>query len=238
MIEFLKIVLPPVLNLLVIIFVILFLLAMKARVARFLDDLGIKSAEIPGVGRIERFETLTAEAYEEDQKLGPPSPDDRRKIRAVGTYLAPFATGKRILWVDDKPGGNRNGRGALLELRIDVQTRRSTEEAMVELKDRQETYDLVISDWHRAPRDDVDDEDSEGLRLLRLMRSKEHNITTPLIFYHGKVDLDRLERRRQLAHAGGAVGATGSPGELFRWTMLELAKKSLLDEGGGPDISI
>jgi CheY-like chemotaxis protein len=222
MTDILKIVLPPLLNFLIIVAIILFLLAMRERLAQLFDTLGIKSAEIPGGFKLERFETLTVEAYTK-QALGPPSKDDRRKIKSIGTYLAHLAEGSRILWVDDYPGGNTPERAALLELRIDVQTRRTTEEAMAELGDPNETYDVVISDWNR-PQEGPE----AGLRLLREMRKEQ--VAIPLIFYHGKVDPDRLARRRQLAYEEGAVGATGSPGELFRWTMIELVKKSLLEE--------
>ena len=231
MTDILKIVLPPVLNLLIIVAIILFLLAMRERLAQLINTLGIKSAELPGGFRVERFETLTIEAYGK-QALGPPSEDDKRKINSIGTYLVPFAAEKRILWVDDNPSGNALERAALLELRVDVQTRRDTEEAMAELRDPAETYDVVISDWHRGPAKG-DDDPSEGLRLLRMMRSEY--ITTPLILYHGKVDPDLLAHRRQLAHAAGALGATGSPGELFRWIMIELVKKSL-DEAEPPHL--
>jgi CheY-like chemotaxis protein len=226
MTDILKIVLPPVLNLLVVLAIVLFFWAMRERLAQLFDTLGIKSAELPGGFRVERFETLTVEAYAK-QELGPPSEDDKRKIYNIGAYLAPLAAGRRILWVDDNPGGNSLERAALLELRIDVQTRRDTGEALAELRDPEETYDVVISDWHRGS--SRNDEASEGLRLLHSMRSER--IKVPLIFYHGPVGPDQLAQRRQLAHAAGAVGATGSPGELFRWTMIELVKKNL-DDGG------
>ena len=224
MTEILKIVLPPLLNLLIVVAIILFVLAMRERLAQLLDTLRIKSAELPGGLKVERFETLTVKAYAK-QALGPPSEDDRRKITSIGNYLAPFAEGRRILWVDDNPSGNSLERAALLELRIDVQTRRTTEEAMAELEDQSEPYDVVISDWNRPQ-----EEPEAGLRLIREMRDR--HITIPLIFYHGNVGPDELARRRHLAREEGAVGATGSPGELFRWTMIELVKKSLLGEDG------
>jgi hypothetical protein len=73
------------------------------------------------------------------------------------------------------------------------------------------------------------------LRLLQEIRSCAGSFKAiPVIFYHGIVrDGSELMRRRELAHAQGATGATASPGELFRWTMAELVRDALLDESGG-----
>jgi hypothetical protein len=48
-----------------------------------------------------------------------------------------------------------------------------------------------------------------------------------VIYYHGIVDADELHRRRRDAREAGAIGATGSPGELLRWTLIELARVAL-----------
>jgi hypothetical protein len=45
-----------------------------------------------------------------------------------------------------------------------------------------------------------------------------------MVFYHGKVTQEELAKRRHLARSAGAIGTTGSPGELLAWTVAELVK--------------
>jgi CheY-like chemotaxis protein len=195
------------------------LYAFRERVERLVADLRISKIGALGVN-IEFVENQTVSAYEE-RGLGHPSSEDKRKIREVATYLAPLAAGRRILWVDDRPEGNARERAVFREWRIDVQTRRATDDAMAELRASKEAYDLVISDWMRPGPDG--DEAEEGLRLLRMMRDDEKQ--EPFVFYHGLVDREELRRRRAEAVQAGALGATGSPGELYRFVLLELVRK-------------
>jgi hypothetical protein len=53
---------------------------------------------------------------------------------------------------------------------------------------------------------------------------RDSGLEQRVIFYHGLVAPEELAKRRRDALQAGAVGATGSPGELFRWTLIELAR--------------
>jgi CheY-like chemotaxis protein len=97
---------------------------------------------------LEFSEHRIAEAYEK-QRLGKPSESDRVAIRDAVEHLAPLVAQSRILWVDNQPGGNHLERSTLLSWEVDVQAARDTEEALRELKDDRQRFDLVISDWRR-----------------------------------------------------------------------------------------
>jgi CheY-like chemotaxis protein len=230
--EILGIIVPPFLN-----FIVIFLAATLAwlnrdRIRNFLDTLNVKSVELSKDSvKLTRFELKMSEAY--SNRGLDASDTDKREIRNLGEYLAPFAAGRRILWVDDNPTGNKLERAAFVGLEIDVQACRSTEEALRELKEDPKGYDLVISDWSRYPQKEAGL--PEGLRLLHEIRSNDGPFRDiPVVFYHGIVrDGSELMRRREFARAQGATGTTASPGELLRWTMAELVRDALLDESGG-----
>ena|SRR5215211_3466394 len=194
----------------------------RAPLRRLMNELGVR--KVGGLGfDVEFIEHQAAVAYV-DQGLDPPSEQDRRAIRRTAEHLGPLARGTRVLWVDNQPRNNERERSAFLAWQVDVQTRRTTDQALCELRDPREQYDLVVTDWRRPG-------DSEcspaGLELINRMRDR--GLEEPVIFYHGAVPLDELERRRAAAKAAGAIGATGSPGELFRWSLMQLAR----DSGGG-----
>jgi len=198
----------------------------RSQVSYFLDTIGVKSVGFSTEGvTLERFEERVSRAYVK-QGLGPPSENDKRKIRNIRQYLAPIVAGRRILWVDDKPTGNKDERAAFVEMQIDVQSCRSTEEALRELGEKEGGFELVISDWNRPSSSSIPL--PEGLRLLKEMREKE--ITIPVIFYHGGVEPDELTKRRKAASERGAIGTTGSPGELLQWTVAELVRNAVRDE--------
>jgi CheY-like chemotaxis protein len=223
-------VLSPFLNFVVLLLAAILAWFNRERISTFFETLNVRSVEVSKDHvKVELFERQISEAYT-NKGLDPPSEDDRREIRRIGEYLAPFVKGRRILWVDDIPKNNRLERSAFVGLQIDVQACRSTEEAMVELEDDPEGYDLVISDWTRSPQKEKDL--SEGLRLLRKIRSSGAPIKgIPVIFYHGEWVESKRTQRRELMYAQGATGETVSPGELLRTTMAELVRKALLDVG-------
>ena len=195
----------------------------RRRLDRLVREFRITKIGALGVN-VEFAETRATDAYEK-QGLGPPSADDLRKIREVAAHLAPLAAGRRVLWVDDNPSNNQIERATFRDWRIEVQTRRDTDDALDELRDHREPYDLVISDWARDGEPPEPDGAPAGLRLIERMR--DENIAVPVLYYHGYVDRDELDRRRSAARDASALGATGSPGELFRLALLELARISL-----------
>jgi CheY-like chemotaxis protein len=114
---------------------------------------------------------------------------------------------KRVLWVDDRPEGNRHETAALAKLQIEVVAATSTAQALHCIGSDAEGFDLVISDWERegeAPQ--------AGLQLLAAMR--KIGLAEPVIFYHGARAEQRAERATQAALAG-AFGDATLPFELM-----------------------
>jgi CheY-like chemotaxis protein len=141
---------------------------------------------------------------------------DRGDVERLGTSLAALPDAKRILWVDDRPENNAAERAALARLQLEVQTRRSTAEAIAALEGDDEPYDLVISDWGRAGEGRLW---PAGLRLLQRMR--ERDLRTPVVFYYDVRPEPVEALRRSVALGAGAAGATFRPDDLLQ-RVLEL----------------
>ncbi|HAF53965.1 MAG TPA: response regulator receiver protein [Thauera sp.] len=118
---------------------------------------------------------------------------------------------KRVLWVDDKPEGNRHEIAALAKLQIEVVTVRSTEEALARLDGDAEGFDLILSDWGRP--EPLDGMPSAGLKLLHALAARPQR--PPVVFYHGTFDAAARARQRELLLAAGAFGEAVQPGELL-----------------------
>ena len=192
------------------------------QIIALLRNLNIRSIGVGEFFTLE-FEQSISDAYVK-QDLGLPSVNDKREIRDVVEHLAPLVEGKRILWVDDHPENNHQEQAIFTKFKINVQSVRTSALAQQELLARPNYYDLMISDWNRDPQQDPNK--AEGLRFLEEIRAD--GIEIPVIFYHGIVDEQELNQRRSLAKQARAIGTTGSPGELLKWTMAGLVSKSLL----------
>ena len=118
---------------------------------------------------------------------------------------------KRVLWVDDKPAGNRHEIAALAKLQVEVVSTRSTDEALTRLDTDEEGFDLVLSDWSRP--DALDGAPSAGLKLLHAVVTRPQR--PPVIFYHGEFDPARRAARRDILLRAGAFGEAVYPGELL-----------------------
>jgi len=212
-----EIVLPPLVTLGVICLAAVLLWLVRGRLAEFVRQLGVQKVSAFGVD-LQFVDYQTSAAYTK-QGLGPPSEDDKAAIRDAARFLAPLAAQSRILWADDHPGGNTLERSSLLSWEIDVQAARTTDEALRELEDSSQRFDLVLSDWRRP---DEGDNPPAGLELLKRMR--DAGLEQRVIFYHGAVTPEELAIRRRHASEAGAVGTTDSPGQLLRWTLVELAR--------------
>jgi CheY-like chemotaxis protein len=217
-----EIVLPPLVTLIVIVIGLLLLWLARGALAQFVQQLGVRRVSAVGFD-LEFSEHRIAEAYEK-QRLGKPSESDRVAIRDAVEHLAPLVAQSRVLWVDNQPGGNHLERSTLLSWEVDVQAARDTEEALRELKDDRQRFDLVISDWRR-PGDSPGD--PAGPKLAREIAELKLEPRPRVVFYHGAVDESEFARRRLAAHEVRAVGATASPGELLRWCLIELARATL-----------
>ena len=166
-------------------------------------------------------EGFARDAYHK-QGMGEPSVADVQEVATLVQSLGPFVAGRRILWVDNHPENNRLERAAMVGWGVDVQTRRNTEDAMVELRERKDSpFDLIISDWFRQRQ-------PEGQRLAELLRA-EH-IDVPILFYFSVGQPGLFTEIQAKARDLRAVGATSSPRELLRWAFAELVHAALRDD--------
>ncbi|MFE4259833.1 response regulator [Streptomyces sp. NPDC056883] len=108
-----------------------------------------------------------------DQGSAAPSPEARKGVVRRLDHAAEFLLGGRILWVDDHPEGN----SALIKLfrtvGMTVDTARSTEEALAQL--RQGNYDIILSDIER------NGDPQAGIKMLREL--ERHRIQAPVLIH-------------------------------------------------------
>ena len=128
-------------------------------------------------------------------------------LQAQTRSLIDLTDQQRVLWVDDRPEGNRFEIAALAKLQIEVLTARSTDEALQVIAADTEGFGLVISDWERAG-----EPAQAGLRLLA--RLPMTGVERPQVFYHGEQSARRVQRAAK-ACAAGALGEAVLPDELM-----------------------
>jgi hypothetical protein len=112
-------------------------------------------------------------------------------------------SGRRLLWVDDRPGNNIYEMDLFQRAGMDITTVISTHQANGKL--RSARFDLVISDIHRE--EEGVSKSGAGYELLRWMR--DHRFKMPFIFYTG--DASRVDPKR----AGKALGSADNPRSLI-----------------------
>lgn len=222
---------PPFVTAAALCVLLVLLWLLRGRLAELIRALGLQRISAFGVD-LQFTDNQVSEAYRK-QQLGEPSEEDKAAVRDAVRWLSPLAGQAHILWVDDNPSNNTVERAMFLSWEIEVQTVRSTDDALRELSERttepapvsgkaaeaKPYFDLVISDWSRKA-DDTPTEPA-GLQLLRRMRPGHEQ---PVILYHGVVPAAESASRRDRALEAGAVGTTADPGELFRWTLFELVR--------------
>jgi CheY-like chemotaxis protein len=130
-----------------------------------------------------------------------PERDKERALRRARQNLSLFVN-TRFLWADDVPRNNRNERRMFRNAGVTVDIATSTQEALDKLDN--DHYDIVISDIARG------EKALEGLEFLRRLR--EHDHSTPVIFYIGNFD-------PQKGVPLGAFGITNRPDELLHLTL-------------------
>jgi CheY-like chemotaxis protein len=118
------------------------------------------------------------------------------------------ASGKRVLWVDDRPDNNVLERRALQAIGIEFALSTSTEDALNRLATG--SYDAVISDMGRPP------DPRAGYTLLDAMRQR--GIEIPFIIYAGSNSPEHKEE----AMRHGALGSTNRADELFTLVLSSL----------------
>jgi CheY-like chemotaxis protein len=115
----------------------------------------------------------------------------------------------RILWVDDSPENNFNEIKMLHQLRSDVETAKSTEEALALIEEKKD-FDIVLSDLKRG------EDAGAGLAMLATLR--QSHPTLPVIFYVGEFDPAR-------GVPPFAFGLTNRPDELLHLILDVLARR-------------
>lgn len=112
---------------------------------------------------------------------------------------APAASGKRILWVDDKPKNNSYLVATLEERGVRVDTALSTDEGLAQFKKL--TYDIVVSDMGRP------ESDKAGIDLTR--KIKQVSPQTPVFIFCGTWAARTL-RAEALAAGANEITSSGS----------------------------
>jgi len=136
------------------------------------------------------------------------SPKDKEQaLRRAKKHLQIFRDAQ-FLWVDDHPENNLNERRMFRQLKAEIDTAKSTGEALGILKNVH--YDLLISDMDRGG------EATAGLKFLEQFRKV--NNTTPVIFYVGVFDAKK-------GVPAQAFGITNRPDELLHLTLDALERK-------------
>jgi CheY-like chemotaxis protein len=198
----------PVWSVLVAFLTLLLLWVFRKPFGKLAGDLGITRLSFLGID-LEFLQEKAVEAYMNRENVGLPSTDEIRRVVSMAARLEPLVRKRRILWVDNNPGGNEAETTFFQTLGIVVVPAISTDDAR-RIAAKAGRFDLVISDWAREGHDD-------GPILLKELRSD--GVQTPVLFYAGEVSPARYARAGDL----GAVGLTILPDELFKLALVELA---------------
>jgi CheY-like chemotaxis protein len=139
-------------------------------------------------------------------------PAEKRQALRRARQRAGLFKGAQLLWVDDHPENNLNERRMFHQLGVDIDSAKSTEEALAMLAAAK--YDVIFSDMARG------DEAAAGLDLLRKLQQRGNKV--PVIFYMGSFDADVGTPPR-------AFGATNRPDELLHLTLDVLERNPAAD---------
>ena len=134
-------------------------------------------------------------------------PEDKENVLNRAKKHLHILDGAQILWVDDHPENNLNERKMFKKLNVEIDTAKSTDEALEILKHAH--YDLILSDIAR-------EHSSNGLKMLKEFRKEDYK--TPVIFYIGVIKPEK-------GVPAGAFGITNRPDELLHLTMDVLERK-------------
>lgn len=120
--------------------------------------------------------------------------------------------GSKVLWVDDKPAGNRQEYLLLQQYGVSIDLATDTSDALGQVEKLQLVggkYHVVISNMARGGND------QEGSRMLAEFRTR--GLTMPVVFY-----ILRLVRER--GTPAYALGITNRPDELFHFVVDALGR--------------
>ncbi len=136
------------------------------------------------------------------------SEDQARLVMDRASRHLALLQGARILWVDDVPENNFNEIKMFHQLRADVETAKSTEEAVARIS--KQAYDIVLSDLRRG------DDGAAGLKMLHQLTSTHPDL--PVVFYVGEVQPEK-------GVPPFAVGLTNRPDELLHLVLDVLERR-------------
>ena len=189
-------------------FVVAILLIYRQPVSRLFDRLGAFEAMGVKLVIIQNSMDAAVELAEKSQKwkVQIPPEDKRRALDRVKQHIGLFK-GVQLLWVDDNPENNFNERRMFRQLAVDIDTVKSTEEALKAL--RQGAYDVIVSDMVRG------DDRTAGMDLLRRLSTDKNFV--PVIFYVGSFT-------PQQGTPAMAFGITNRPDELLH-LMLDVLER-------------
>ncbi|SDH36868.1 response regulator [Pseudonocardia oroxyli] len=158
-----------------------------------------------------RAAAATALQSAAQDKATPLAPEAARsRVDADADALAARPTPPRVLWVDDRPSGNRFECAALTRLGMVVEQAVSTDAALNAVL-RSAPFDVIVSDMARP------ESSTAGYDLLDRLRAD--GVRTPFVLYSGSADPAHDDE----AVAHGALGSTNDPAVL-----LELIAQALL----------
>ncbi|MCI0515817.1 response regulator [candidate division KSB1 bacterium] len=135
-------------------------------------------------------------------------PEDRQLVIERALNHQQVLSGTQMLWVDDHPENNLNERRMFKQLKVDIDTAKSTTEALEMLKFAH--YQIILSDMLR------DQEKTAGLEFLKRLR--EIDLQTPVIFYIGVIDPER-------GTPAQSFGLTNRPDELLHLVIDAVERK-------------
>jgi len=123
--------------------------------------------------------------------------------------------GKTILWIDDKPENNEQHIEVFKSVGVDFELAKTSEEARNKLK--LQSFDLIISNMGRPPKENEPDNPEEGINFLKIL-SKNKNMT-PIIVY---TKPETQKKYGDLALKNGARAVTQGYTGLFKLMLKHL----------------
>jgi CheY-like chemotaxis protein len=210
--DWVELLLGPAWEALLVILLAAIALAIILRQPRWLRSLAANA----GISRLSLLGVeVELEAAFKLRGLDAPDADALRGFSVLGARLEPVVRSRGVLWIDDKPEGNRHEAGLLRRLGVQVEQVRCTQRAIPRLREPSMSIDLVIANWTRP-----DDHVATGVDVVAALRTAGYHV--PVLFYVG----DASPERKAAAAAAGAVGVTAVPDEMLKLALVELATAS------------
>jgi CheY-like chemotaxis protein len=210
--DWVDVLVPPLLEALLVVALAAGALAVIVRQPRWLQKLAVDS----GISRVSLLgiEVELKAAYDL-RDLEAPDAVALNAFSILSVRLEPVVHRRGVLWIDDKPDGNRHEVELLRRLGVQVEQVRCTARALTRLREPSMPINVVIANWTR-PHDTT----AAGDDVVGALRDAGYEV--PVAFYVGNASAERKAE----AAAAGAVGLTAVPDELLKLALVELATAS------------